>query len=195
MMMALLIVAVSPLSLSGEGPVYMPDVVLERVLIACLAASGVVGVVLATRRDTVIGLGGVVAVVLGAILTVEAHTSPLRRARYYDVPTLGAVATAHTPPDGTVFGYPDLSLEYDVYVHRRIVEIGSEQLTRLLAEPSKDVVIMTRVRARESNRRRPRHCRDRLLSGPHAAGGFIPSRGASRDPTPRPISATQRASS
>ncbi len=146
MMMALLIVAVSPLSLSGEGPVYMPDVVLERVLIACLAASGVVGVVLATRRDTVIGLGGVVAVVLGAILTVEAHTSPLRRARYYDVPTLGAVATAHTPPDGTVFGYPDLSLEYDVYVHRRIVEIGSEQLTRLLAEPSKDVVIMTRRR-------------------------------------------------
>jgi len=147
MAIALLIAMVSPLSLSGEGPVYMPDTIWERVLIACLAASGVVGVVLATRRDTLIGLAGVIAVVVGAILTVEGHTSPVRRARYYDVPALGAVATAHTPPNGTVFGYPDLSLEHDVYVRRRIVEIGSEELAGLLlAKPSKDVVIMTRQR-------------------------------------------------
>jgi len=146
MAMALLIAMVSPLSLSGEGLVYTPDTVWERVLIACFVAGGAVGVVLATRRDTLIGLVGVIAVVLGAILTIEGHTSPIRRARYYDVPTLGAVATAHTPPDGTVFGYPDLSLEHDVYVHRRIVEIGSEELARLLAKPSKDVVIMTRQR-------------------------------------------------
>ena len=143
---AVLIATVFPLSFSGEGPVYMPDTVRERVLIACLTAIGAVGVMLATRRDTLIGLAGVIAVVLGAILTVEGHTSPIRRARYYDVPALGAAATAHTPPDGTVFGYPDLSLEYDVYVHRRIVEIGSEELARLLARPSKDVVITTRRR-------------------------------------------------
>ena len=135
-----------PLSLSGEGPVYMPDTVPERVLIACLAVAGAAGAVFAIRRDRLLGLAGVVAIVLGAILTVEGLTSPARRARYYDVPTLGAVATAHTPPDGTVFGYPDLSPEYDVYVHRRIVEIGSEELTRLLAKPSKDVVITTRRR-------------------------------------------------
>src|SRR6267143_975607 len=146
MAIALLIATVSPLSLSGEGAVYMPDTIWERVLIACLAASGAVGVVLATRRDTRIGLAGVIAVVVGAILTVEGHTSPVRRARYYDVPALGAVATAHTPPDGTVFGYPDLSLEHDVYVRRRIVEIDSEELAGLLAKPSKDVVIMTRQR-------------------------------------------------
>src|SRR5207244_2089116 len=84
--MAVLIAMVSPLSFSGEGPVYMPDTVGERVIIACLAAIGAVGVVLATRRDTLIGLAGVIAVVLGAILTVEGHTSPIRRARYYDVP-------------------------------------------------------------------------------------------------------------
>ena len=58
----------------------------------------------------------------------------MRRARYYDVPALGAAATAHTTPDGTVFGYPDLSHEFDDYVHRRIVEIGSEELGRLLAK-------------------------------------------------------------
>jgi len=45
-----------------------------------------------------------------------------------------------------VFGYPDLSLEYDVYLRRRIVEIGPEELARLLAKPSSDVVIMTRRR-------------------------------------------------
>jgi len=143
---AVLIAMVFPPSLSGEGPVYMPDVVWERVLIGCLAAIGAVGVVFAMRRDTLVGLGVLIAVVVGASLTIEGHTSPGRRARYYDVPALGAVATAHTPPDATVFGYPDLSLEYDVYLRRRIVEIGPDELARLLAKPSRDVVIMTRRR-------------------------------------------------
>ena len=144
--MAVLLAMVFPPSLSGEGPVYMPDTVRERVLIALLAVAGAVGAVFAICRDRLLGLAAVVAIVLGAILTVEGLTSPPRRARYYDVPTLGAVATAHTPPDGTVFGYPDLSPEYDVYVHRRIVEIGSEDLARLLAKPSSDVLITTRRR-------------------------------------------------
>jgi 4-amino-4-deoxy-L-arabinose transferase-like glycosyltransferase len=146
MMIALLIAMVFPPSLSGEGPVYMPDVAWERVLIGCLAAIGAVGVVFAKRRDTLVGLGVLIALVVGATLAIEGHTSPARRARYYDVPTLGAVATAHTPPDAIVFGYPDLSLEYDVYVRRRIVEIDPEELVRLLAKPSRDVVIMTRRR-------------------------------------------------
>jgi 4-amino-4-deoxy-L-arabinose transferase-like glycosyltransferase len=145
--MALLIAMVfPPTGLMGEGPVYMPDTIPERALIALLAAIGIVGVLLASRRDTPIGLGGVIAIVMGAILAIEGYTSPMRRARYYDVPALGAAATAHTTPDGTVFGYPDLSLEFDVYIHRRIVEIGSGELGRLLAEPSTDVVILTRRR-------------------------------------------------
>jgi len=144
--MAVVLAMVFPLSLSGEGPVYMPDTVPERVLVACLAVAGAVGAVFAICRDRVLGLAGVVAIVLGAMFTVEGLTSPARRARYYDVPTLGAVATAHTPPDGTVFGYPDLSPEYDVYVHRHIVEISSEDLACLLAKPSADVVITTRRR-------------------------------------------------
>jgi 4-amino-4-deoxy-L-arabinose transferase-like glycosyltransferase len=142
---AVLLVMVFLPSFSGEGPVYMPDTVRERVLIACLAVAGAVGAVFAIRRDRLLGLA-VVAIVLGAIFTVEGLASPARRARYYDVPTLGAVATAYTPPDATVFGYPDLSPEYDVYVRRRIVEIGSEELARLLAHPSRDVVITTRRR-------------------------------------------------
>jgi 4-amino-4-deoxy-L-arabinose transferase-like glycosyltransferase len=145
-MAALIAMMFPPTGLIGEGPVYMPDTMPERVLIAVLAAIGIVGVVLASRRDTLIGLGGLIAIVMGAILAIEGYTSPMRRARYYDVPALGAAATAHTTPDGTAFGYPDLSLEFDVYVHRRIVEIGSEELGRLLAKPSTDVVILTRRR-------------------------------------------------
>src|SRR5437879_11419154 len=145
MAIALLIAMVSPLSLSGEGPVYMPDTIWERVLIAWLAASGAVGVVLAIRRDTLIGLAGVIAVVVGAILTVEGHTSPVRRARYYDVPALGAVATAHTPPNGTVFGYPDLSLAHAVYVRRRLVGVGADELPGLPGRRRpKDGVILRR---------------------------------------------------
>ena len=143
---ALLIAMVLPFSLSGEGPVYMPDRVSEKLLIGCLMAVGTVAVAVFNHRGVLAGLGMVIAVVLGAILAIEAHTSAIRRARYYDVRALGAAATTHTAANGTVFGYPDLSLAYDVYVDRRIVEIGPEELGRLLAKPSRDVVIMTRRR-------------------------------------------------
>src|SRR5262249_12091308 len=44
LMCAALIAMVSPPRLSGEGPVYMPDAILERVVIAVLATIGMVGV-------------------------------------------------------------------------------------------------------------------------------------------------------
>ena len=141
-----LIAMVSPPRLSGEGPVYMPDTVPERVVIAVIAMIGMVGALQALRRDTLVGAGVFIAMVMGAVLMVEGFTSPTRRAHYYDIPALGATATAHTEPGGTAFGYPDLPLEYDVYVHRRIVEIGPDELRRLLAEPATDVVILTRRR-------------------------------------------------
>ena len=56
----------------------------------------------------------------------------------------------HTAPGGTAFGYPDLSLEYDVYVRRRIVEINSGELRRLLAAPARDIVVLTRKRWAEA---------------------------------------------
>ncbi len=146
-MVLVLLAAMSfPLSLSGEGPVFMPDVAWEKALIGGLLIVAAVGAFFVTRRGTLVGLGLLIAVVFGAVLAIEGHTSAVRRARYYDVPALGALAAAHTPPDATVFGYPDLSLEYDVYVRRRIVEIDAAQLARLVATPSKDVVIMTRRR-------------------------------------------------
>ena len=142
----LTVIIFPPLGLSGEGPVYMPDTLLERALIALLLGLAITGVLFTCHRDRLIGLAGVLAMVIGAILAIEGYTSPLRRARYYDVPALGAVATAHIPSGGTLFAYPDLALQYDVYVHRRIVEIGSAELDRLLAAPSTDAVIQTRRR-------------------------------------------------
>jgi len=145
-LVVLIAMVVPPLGLSGEGPVYMPDTSLERALIAVVAVIGVAGVLLAARRDTLIGLGSVIAVVMGAILATEGYTSPVRRARYYDVPALGAAAATQVPAGGTLFAYPDLPLQYDVYVRRRIVEIGSDELHRVLAAPSRDAVILTRRR-------------------------------------------------
>jgi 4-amino-4-deoxy-L-arabinose transferase-like glycosyltransferase len=154
-LVVLIAMVLPPVGLSGEGPVYIPDTLLERALVAVLAVMGVAGVLLAARRDTLIGLGSVIAVVLGAILAIEGYTSPVRRARYYDVPALGAAATMHLPPDGTLFAYPDLSLQYDVYVRRRIVEIGADELHRVLAAASRDAVIMTRRRWAAEQTRAP----------------------------------------
>src|SRR5262249_4772569 len=142
----LIAMIVGPIGLPGEASVYMADTLVERALIAVAVLIGMAGVWLTFRRDTLIGMGSVIAVMMGAILVIEGYTSPPRRAPYYDVPALGAAATAHLPSDGTLFAYPDLSLQYDVYVRRRIVEIGSDDLHRLLASPSRDAVILTRRR-------------------------------------------------
>jgi 4-amino-4-deoxy-L-arabinose transferase-like glycosyltransferase len=144
--LTVLIAMVFPPSVSGEGPVYMPDRVLERVLVAIVALAGIAGVLLTVRRDTLIGLGSVIAAVMAVILMIEGWTSPTRRAHYYDVPGLGVAAAAHVPRDGTLFAYPDLSLQYDVYVRRQIVEIGSDELHHLLAAPSRDALILSRPR-------------------------------------------------
>jgi len=146
MVLVLLTAMALPLSLSGEGPVFMPDTPWERALIGGLLAIGAAGALFVTRRASLIGLGILIALVVGASLAVEGHTSAARRLRYYDVPALGAIATTHTPPDATVFGYPDLSLQYDVYLRRRIVEIDATELAGLLAKPSRDAVITTRRR-------------------------------------------------
>jgi 4-amino-4-deoxy-L-arabinose transferase-like glycosyltransferase len=147
MAITVVLVMAFPVVLSGEGAVYMPDTGPERVVIASLAMIGAVGVALAIRRATVVSTGVLVALVMGSILAVEGNTSPIRRAHHYDIRSLAAVATAHTPVDGTVIGYPDLSLVYDVYLQRRTTEIASEEeVARRLAAPSKDVMIMTRRR-------------------------------------------------
>ncbi len=141
---ALMTVSVTP---SGEGAVYWPDRVWERGLIALLLMLGAVQVRRLVRREAFLGVALSVALVLGAIEAVEGVTSPLRRARDYDVPALAAVAAAHVPPDGTVIGYPDLSLEWDVYLRCRVREIGSiDGVVRLLGGPSRDVFIMTAQR-------------------------------------------------
>jgi 4-amino-4-deoxy-L-arabinose transferase-like glycosyltransferase len=150
---AVLILMVSPPRLAGEGPVYMPDTILERVLVAAFAGIGMLGVLTASRRDALIGAGVLIALVMGAMFMIEGYGSPVRRSRYYDVPALGAAAMNHTAGGGTVFGYPDLPLEYDVYVRRRIVEIGSGELSRLLAEPAADAVILSERRWAEARAR------------------------------------------
>jgi 4-amino-4-deoxy-L-arabinose transferase-like glycosyltransferase len=141
---ALMTLSVTP---SGDGAVYWPDRVWERGLIALLLTLGVVQVWRLVRREAFVGVAVSVALVLGAIEAVEGVTAPLRRARDYDVPALAAIAAAHVPPDGSVIGYPDLSLEWDVYLRRPVREIGStDGVVRILGQPSKDVVIMTAPR-------------------------------------------------
>ena len=142
---------------SGEGAVYWPDRVWERSVIGMLLILGAVQVRRLVRREAFLGVAVSVAFVLGAIEAVEEVTSPLRRARDYDVPALAAVAAAHVPPGGTVIGYPDLSLVWDVYLRRRVREIWwIDDVVRRLGEPSRDVLIMTAQRwADVAGRARP----------------------------------------
>ena len=141
---ALMALSVTP---SGDGAVYWPDRVWERGLIAVLLTLGAVQVGRLARREAFLGVAVSVALVLGAIEVVEGVTAPQRRARDYDVRALAAIATAHGSPDGLVIGYPDLSLEWDVYLRRPVREIGStDGVLRFLSEPSRGIVIMTAPR-------------------------------------------------
>ena len=141
---ALMALSVTP---SGDGAVYWPDRVWERGLIAVLLTLGAVQVRRLARREAFVGVAVSVALVLGAIEVVEGVTAPQRRARDYDVRALAAIATAHVSPDGLVIGYPDLSLEWDVYLRRPVREIGStDGVVRLLGEPPRGIVIMSAPR-------------------------------------------------
>jgi 4-amino-4-deoxy-L-arabinose transferase-like glycosyltransferase len=141
---ALMALSVTP---SGDGAVYWPDRVWERGLIAVLLTLGAVQVRRLARREAFVGVAVSVALVLGAIEVVEGVTASQRRARDYDVRALAAIATAHVSPDGLVIGYPDLSLEWDVYLRRPVREIGStDGVVRLLGEPSRGIVIMSAPR-------------------------------------------------
>ena len=141
---ALMALSVTP---SGDGAVYWPDRVWERGLIAVLLTLGAVQVRRLARREAFVGVAVSVALVLGAIEVVEGVTAPQRRARDYDVRALAAIATAHVSPDGLVIGYPDLSLEWDVYLRHPVREIGStDGVVRLLGEPPRGIVIMSAPR-------------------------------------------------
>ena len=141
---ALMALSVTP---SGDGAVYWPDRVWERGLIAVLLTLGAVQVRRLARREAFVDVAVSVALVLGAIEVVEGVTAPQRRARDYDVRALAAIATAHVSPDGSVIGYPDLSLEWDVYLRHPVREIGStDGVVRLLGEPPRGIVIMSAPR-------------------------------------------------
>src|SRR5262249_9467548 len=77
----LIAMIVGPVGLPGEASVYMADTLIERALIAVAVLIGMAGVWLTSRRDTLIGMGSVIAMVMGAILVIEGYTSPPRRAR------------------------------------------------------------------------------------------------------------------
>jgi 4-amino-4-deoxy-L-arabinose transferase-like glycosyltransferase len=154
---AVMTLSVTP---SGDGAVYWPDRVWERGLIAVLLTLGAVQVGRLARREAFLGVAVSVALVLGAIEVVEGVTAPQRRARDYDVRALAAIATAHVSPDGLVIGYPDLSLEWDVYLRRPVREIGStDGVVSFLGEPSRGIVIMTAPRwAEVAGRADPSWC-------------------------------------
>lgn len=139
----------SPLLLrvSGEDRAFVPDTSWERGLIVALLATAAVVVAPAARRDAHAAAAVAVALVVGAVLAVEGVTYPSRYAREFDVRALAAAAAAHTPPDGTVIGHPDLRLSYDFYLRRAVIEIGlSAAVARVLAGSSRDVLIMSRER-------------------------------------------------
>ena len=142
---------------SGEGAVYWPERAWERGGIALLLILGAVLTWCRVHREAFAGVAVSIALVLGVIAAVEGATAPARRARDWDIPGLAAAATAHVPSDGTVFGYPDLSLAYDVYLGRRVREIAStDEIVRLLRQPSRNVIIMPAHRwAEVANRAGP----------------------------------------
>lgn len=137
----------SPPALDGEDSVYLPTAGWERALIGLLLLIGAAAAALAAHRDAFTRAGVTVALVLGMILVVEGAMVPARRAHRDDVRALAEVAAAHAGPQGTVIAHPGLTLQYDFYLRRRVIEIApTDAMARVLSAPSPDAVITTRKR-------------------------------------------------
>jgi 4-amino-4-deoxy-L-arabinose transferase-like glycosyltransferase len=140
------IAALFPLAslMINEDIAYFPGAWWERAVLLLLAATACVGLVRGARAPDASG-AVVLALALAAIFIVEGVTYPGRYAHAFDVRPLAAAAVASTPPDGTVIGYPDLRLSYDVYLRdRRVIEMsdGNAVAARVRAAPQ-DVFVMT----------------------------------------------------
>jgi 4-amino-4-deoxy-L-arabinose transferase-like glycosyltransferase len=140
------VLALSPAaeSIDGEGRPWVPDETGERVLVIGLLAASAVGAVVAARRAAFVAGGIVVALGIGAILTVEGVRYPARFAREFDVRPIAAAAGALTAPGAPVAVYPDIWLTYDLYLRRPVVELDRAGVERLLAGAPGGALIMTR---------------------------------------------------
>ena len=134
--------------ISGEDGAYVPHAGWEKVMLVVLATIALVALIRSTRTG---GASG--AVVLGfalaVIFLIEGLTYPARYARSFDVRPLAVAAAASVGPSGgSVIGYPDLRLSYDVYLHRhRVIEIRDDSAVRArLQGAPRDAFIMTRDR-------------------------------------------------
>jgi hypothetical protein len=85
------------------------------------------------------------ALAIAGVIAVLGVRYPARYTAAYDIRGLAGAASALTPPEATVVGYPDLRLSYDFYLHRRIAEAASDTraINRLRNSASPDVMIMT----------------------------------------------------
>lgn len=124
------------LGLSPEDRTYLPSGTAERAAMALLALAGAGTLVVAARRRAAwagaVGLG----LALAGMLVIEGLRYPVRYTRAFDIRPLAAAATAGLPPDGVVFGHPDLRLSYDIYLAHRVIELPTEAelRARLAAE-------------------------------------------------------------
>jgi 4-amino-4-deoxy-L-arabinose transferase-like glycosyltransferase len=130
---------------SDEAWPYLPDAVWERAIIMALAAVACAALLHAVRARTALSGPLSLALALAGVLVVVGVAYPYRYTRAFDVRPLVAAAAAAVGPGGTVIGYPDLKLSYDIYLYpRRVVETSDEAAVRArLATGPRDVFIMT----------------------------------------------------
>ncbi len=134
--------------ISGEDGAYVPHAGWEKAMLVALAAIALVALIRSARTGEA-GGAVVLGLALAVIFLMEGLTYPVRYARAFDVRPLAAAAAASVRPSGgSVIGYPDLRLSYDVYLHRhRVIEIRDDGTVRArLQETPRDAFIMTRDR-------------------------------------------------
>ena len=140
------VLALSPVArlIGGEGRPWVPDTPAEMTLIVLLLVATGLGAVVAARQQAFLAGALVVALGVGAMLVVEGARYPMRFARQYDVRPIAAAANALTPPGTAVRVYPDISLTYDFYLRRPVVELDPPGVEQILAGTANGAVIMSR---------------------------------------------------
>lgn len=113
-----------------EERVYVPTEPWKRAALAVFALGAAAALAVGVQRRAMsigaVGLG----LGLAGMLLVLGITYPARYARAFDIRPLAAAAAAWLPPDGVVYGHPDLRLSYDIYPRRPVIELPTDQAVR-----------------------------------------------------------------
>jgi hypothetical protein len=133
-----------PTILVGDDRAYLPDGLLERMVIVTLVVAVAASLAIAAWRQAFVTGTVAATLLIAAVMILEGVSYPVRYARANDLRPLAEAAARLTPPGTAVIAHPDARLSLDFYVRRPVLEAVTPEATANLVARTGGAVVTAR---------------------------------------------------